>query len=68
MSPRGVLAGVSQSLVLDALRRCGITASGLTDEETGASSPQGWAGSWGTVDPSSGQSDPRRSPPRSPAF
>lgn len=42
-SPQGVLAGVSQSLVLDALQSCGITDPGLTDEETGASSPQGWA-------------------------
>ena len=68
MSPQGVLAGVSQSLVLDALRSCGITAPGLTDEETGASSPQEWTGSWGTVDPSSGRSDPKRSPPGSAAF
>ena len=63
-----MLAGVSQSLVLDALRSCGITAPGLTDEEMGASSPQEWTGSWGTVDPSSGRSDPRRSPPGSAAF
>lgn len=63
-----MLAGVSQSLVLDALWSCGITDPGLTDEETGASSPQGWAGSWGTVDTNSGRSDPRRSPPGSPAF
>lgn len=43
MSPPGGLAGVSQNLVLDALQSCGITSPGLTDEEMGASSPQGWA-------------------------
>lgn len=54
MSPQGGLAGVSQSLALDALQSCGITSPGLTDEEMGASSPQGWARLMGDSGPELG--------------